>query len=334
MDDPTFGVLHDFRQPLPHHAAMSRYYAESLDEVAAADQLGFDAVWMSEHHLTADGLLPSPLVMAAAIAARTTQLRIGTNILVLPLHHPLRVAEDAAVADLVSAGRLVLGVGQGYAEEEFAAFGADRRHRGTLLEEGITLLRRAWSAEPINLHGEHWSYSQLSVTPKPERPIPIYVGGVTAAGLRRAARLGDAVIIYCAKPDELRARRALLDQVAPGTPLTCTSILHVADDPEQAWAEVAPGIAYLEGQIATYGGRGDLPEPQRGDYLVGTPEQVTEQLVALHRDVQFDHFAHWTRLPGLSHHRALESLQLLATEVVPAVTEQLSPGGGLDLGLG
>jgi probable F420-dependent oxidoreductase len=324
MTTPTFGILHDFRQPLPHLAPASRYYAESLDEVAAADQLGFDAVWMSEHHLTDDGLLPSPLVMAAAIAARTSRIRIGTNILVLPLHHPLRVAEDAAVADLISGGRLVLGVGQGYAEDEFAAFGADRRHRGTLLEEGVTLLRQAWSPEPIDFHGNHWSYSQLRITPQPERPIPIYVAGVTPAGLRRAARLGDAVIIYCAKPADLRARRALLDQVAVGQPLTCTSILHVADDADQAWAEAAPGIAYLEGQIATYGGRGDLPAPQRGDYLIGTPHEVTEQLIALHHDIQFDHFAHWARLPGLSHNRALESLQLFATEVIPTVTSQLS----------
>lgn len=323
MSVPTFGILHDFRRPLSNVDPVSRYYAESLEEVALADQLGFDAVWMSEHHLTPDGLLPSPLVMAAAIAARTTRLRIGTNIVVLPLHHPLRVTEDAAVADLVSGGRLVLGVGQGYAEEEFAAFGAERRHRGTLLEEGVTLLRQAWSPGPIEFHGMHWSYDGLRVTPQPERAIPIYVGGVTPAGLRRAARLGDAVIIYCAKPADLRERRALLDEIAPGNPLVCTSVLHVAEDPDQAWAEAAPGIAYLEGHIAKYGGRRDLPPPRRADYLVGTPQEVADRLVAVHHDIQFDHFAHWTRLPGISHSRALESLHLTANKVVPQVVSRL-----------
>jgi alkanesulfonate monooxygenase SsuD/methylene tetrahydromethanopterin reductase-like flavin-dependent oxidoreductase (luciferase family) len=264
MDEPSFRILHDFRRPLFDQAPVSTHYAESLDEVAAADRLGSDGVWMSEHHLTGDGLLPSPLVMAAAIAARTTRIRIGTNVLVLPLHHPLRVAEDAAVADLISGRRLVLGVGQGYAEDEFAAFGADRRHPGSLLEEGVALLRQAWSPGSFDFEGTHWSYSGLAVTPTPDRPIPIYVGGVTPAGLRRAARLGDAVIVYCAKPDELRARRELLDEIAPEAPLVCTSILHVAEDADQAWAEAAPGIAYLEGQIATYGGQGELPDPQRG----------------------------------------------------------------------
>src|SRR5687768_7690628 len=187
----TLGIMHDFRQRLPHELPAAQFYAECLDEIAEADRLGFDTVWLPEHHLTPDGVLPSPLVMAAAIAARTRRIRIGTGILVLPLHHPVRVAEDAAVADLVSGGRLILGVGQGYAEREFAAFGADRRHRGTLLEEGVTLLRQAWSPGPIEFHGKHWAYDGLRVTPQPEREIPIYVGGVTSAGLRRAARLGD-----------------------------------------------------------------------------------------------------------------------------------------------
>lgn len=116
---PTFGIMHDFRRPDggDHH----EYYAECLDEVALADRLDLDAVWLSEHHLTDDGMTPAPLVLAAAIAARTSRLRIGTSVLVLPLHHPLRVAEEAAVVDLLSGGRLVLGVGQGYAEREFAA---------------------------------------------------------------------------------------------------------------------------------------------------------------------------------------------------------------------
>ncbi len=120
---PTFGVLQDFRQALPFDRPYDQYYGECLATVRAAEDLGYSAVWLSEHHFTDDGFLPSPLVMAVAIARETTRIQIGTNILILPLHHPLRVAEDAAVADLLSGGRLVLGVGQGYTPGEIAGYG-------------------------------------------------------------------------------------------------------------------------------------------------------------------------------------------------------------------
>jgi alkanesulfonate monooxygenase SsuD/methylene tetrahydromethanopterin reductase-like flavin-dependent oxidoreductase (luciferase family) len=301
----TFGILHDFRQPLPHTVGYADFYAECLDEVTEAERLGFRTVWLCEHHLTPDGMPPSPLVLAAAIAARTTRIEIGTSVLVLPLHHPLRVAEDAALVDLLSRGRLVLGVGQGYAEREFAAFGVDRRRRGALLEESVATLR-------------DWSHAGAPVTPSPKRTVPLYVGGVTEQGLRRAVRLGDGVIIYCGTPADLLARRALLDTIDESTPLIATSILHVAEDADEAWERAAPGIAYLEGQIAAYAERepGSL---RREDYLVGTPEEVAARLAELRDRLRFVHFAHWARLPGMSHACALESLRLVAERVLPVV---------------
>ena len=304
----TFGILHDFRQALPHTCGYPEYYAECLDEVVAAERLGFDTVWLSEHHRTPDGMPPSPLVLAAAIAARTTTIRIGTSILVLPLHHPLRVAEDAAAVDLLSGGRLVLGVGQGYREREFAAFGVDRRRRGALLEEKLAIVRQGLAG---------------AVTPGPQRTVPVYVGGVTEAGLRRAARLGDGVIVYCGTPADLLARRELLDGIAPDTPLVATTIMHVAEDADEAWAQAAPGIAYLEGQLAASGEplrSPDTPVHDREAYLVGTPETVAARLGQLRDHLRFVHFAHWARLPGMSHAGALESLRLVAERVVPVVS--------------
>ncbi len=303
--DVEFGVLVDVR------AAGAGYSGERVQEVVVADRLGFDGAWLSEHHLAADGALPSPLVMAGVLAGRTERIRIGTNVLVLPLHHPLRVAEDAAVLDLVSGGRFVLGVGQGYAEREFAALGADRRRRGALLEDGVRLVRQAWAG-------------QLRVTPRPRGEIPIYAAGVTAAGLRRAARVGDGVIIYCATPADLIERRQLLDEVVDNPPpLICTGIMHVDDDADRAWADAAPGIAYLEGEIASYGGT-EPPALRRDDYLVGTPDDIAERLIALHEATRFVHFAHWLRLPTLSHQAAMRSLELIAGRVVPAVRAGVS----------
>ncbi|MEQ7007735.1 LLM class flavin-dependent oxidoreductase [Actinopolymorpha sp. B17G11] len=347
MSVPTFGILHDFRQPLPHRQTTAAYLAECLEEVAEADRLGFDAVWMSEHHLTPDGLLPSPLVMAGAIAARTTKIQIGTNILVLPLHHPLRVAEDAAVVDLISGGRLVLGVGQGYAEREFAAFGVNRRFRPSLLEEGLEVVRQALTDGRVRMRGRRWSIDDVPITPSPRRPVPILVGGVSQQALARAAHLGDGVLLYCATPRDLRARCRVLDRVLGESDPTsspdgtrrgarrrlarvCTGILHVAEDAEQAWAEAGAGIAYMERSIASYS------TPDAGtdlwsttsldpsDYLVGTPEQVADRLVDLHAETGFDHFAHWVRLPGISHTRAMESLHLINSRLLPAVRERIT----------
>lgn len=151
MTGPTLGIMHDFRKPSFDERSYNHYYAEALEEVAEADRLGFDTVWMSEHHFSGDGFLPSPLVMAAAIAARTRRIRIGTSIMVLPLHHPLRVAEDAAVVDLISGGRLILGVAAGYTEAEFAGFGIDRKQRASRLEEGVDIIRQAHTAGRVTL---------------------------------------------------------------------------------------------------------------------------------------------------------------------------------------
>ncbi len=301
---PTFGILHDFRRPSGD--GYVGYYAECLAEIALADELGYDTVWLSEHHLTADGLSPAPLVLAAAIAARTTHIRVGTSVLVLPLHQPLRAAEEAAAVDLLSGGRLVLGVGQGYAEHEFAAFGVPRHDRARLLEEGVAVLRAALAGDS-------------AMTPSPRRRVPLYVGGVTEAGLRRAVRLGDGVIIYCGTSADLLARRALLDTIAPDTPLICTSVVHVAEDADRAWIEAGPGIAYLEGQINTYAGRANTPVLRRADYLVGTPDEVAARLADLAGELRFEHFAHWARLPGLSHEQAMASLRLFASDVLPKV---------------
>jgi alkanesulfonate monooxygenase SsuD/methylene tetrahydromethanopterin reductase-like flavin-dependent oxidoreductase (luciferase family) len=205
---------------------------------------------------------------------------------------------------------MMLGVGQGYSEREFTAFGVDRRRRGALLEEGVRVIRQAWAG------GE--------VTPRPVGDIPIHVAGVSAAGLRRAARLGDGVIIYCATPADLIARRKLLDEVVDDPPpLICTGIMHVDEDADRAWTDAAPGIAYLEGEIASYGGT-EPPPLTREDYLVGTPDDVAARLIALHEETRFVHFAHWLRLPTMSHEAAMRSLELIAGRVIPAVRAGVS----------
>jgi alkanesulfonate monooxygenase SsuD/methylene tetrahydromethanopterin reductase-like flavin-dependent oxidoreductase (luciferase family) len=335
---PEFGLLYDFRQRAPTSQPYGSYYAECLAHVQAAEELGYQAVWLAEHHCTPDGFLPSPLVAAAAIAARTSRVRVGTSILPLPLHHPLRVAEDAAVVDLLSGGRFVLGIGQGYAAHEFEAFGVDRRLRPSLLEDGIAILRGAWEQGRTGFDGRRWRLPDLPFGPRPDGRIPIYLGAVSRQALDRAVRLADGVLVYCSTPEDFVARYDLLQQVLGehgrderGFPFVATGIVHVDRDADRAWEEAAPAIAYLEGGIASYAaGRGGSPPDQRPEVprpaglLVGAPDQVAERLVALHRRAPYDQFAFWGRLPGFTHEQALRSIRLFAGEVAPQVRATLA----------
>jgi alkanesulfonate monooxygenase SsuD/methylene tetrahydromethanopterin reductase-like flavin-dependent oxidoreductase (luciferase family) len=192
---PSFGILHDFRQRLPHTQVYSAFYAECLAEVEEAERLGYDAVWLSEHHLTPDGFLPSPLAMSAAIAARTHRIAIGTSVIVLPLHHPLRIAEDAAVVDLLSGGRFILGIGQGYAPQEFDALGVDRRRRATRFAEGAAIIRQAYDTGRTGFDGREWDIAEGPFSPRPQRRIPILFGAVSDRAVQRAVRSAHGLLI-------------------------------------------------------------------------------------------------------------------------------------------
>src|SRR5256885_3744397 len=159
-------------------------YADALDLAVYAEELGFDSVWTSEHHFLDDGYAPSLLPLCAAIAARTSRVEIGTGLLLIPLHDPIRVAEDAATVDLISGGRLILGLGLGWRAEEFEGFGVSLTERAQRLERAVAVLRGAWAGEPVASAG-----TEGIVTPRPApagRPAG-WVGRWAGPGVRRAA---------------------------------------------------------------------------------------------------------------------------------------------------
>ena len=165
-----FGLWYDFRNPPQWQQPSERLYRQLLEQIAWAEELGLGSVWLTEHHFCDDGYTPSPLVIAAAIGSRTTQMRIGTNLMLLPLHDPIRLAEDAATVAILTGGRFDLGVGLGYRQIEFEAFHRSLRNRPSLLEEGIEIIRRAWSGEPICFAGKRFNIGDVTVHPVPTRP--------------------------------------------------------------------------------------------------------------------------------------------------------------------
>jgi alkanesulfonate monooxygenase SsuD/methylene tetrahydromethanopterin reductase-like flavin-dependent oxidoreductase (luciferase family) len=163
-------------------------YQAAIEMAAWADRSGFDVIQISEHHGSADGYLPSPVVLASAIAARTENIRIRLSLITLPFNHPLRIAEDIAVLDIISNGRVEAVFGGGYAPHEFAMFGVDPRRRARIVEEGIEAIKNAWSGEEFQFEGR-----AVRVRPTPlQRPRPpLWMGGSSPAAARRAARIAD-----------------------------------------------------------------------------------------------------------------------------------------------
>src|SRR5437867_1426916 len=236
------GLRYDLRAPSFGAVTHAELYAACLDQCAWADRLGLDFVVLSEHHGVEDGYLPAPLTLAAAIAGRTTSIRISIAAVLVPLHDPVRLAEQLAVLDLASGSRVSLIAGLGYRPEEFAMAGVERAQRGRLLEEYVEVLRQAWTGEPFE-----WRGRTVRVTPRPRSEPLMLVGGSTAAAARRAARLRLGFFPAIGDPQlaeiyqEECARIGFTGFVSlPGGP----GFVHVSEDPEREWTRVGPYALY------------------------------------------------------------------------------------------
>lgn len=231
------GVYFDLRNPSAWRRPWPDVYAAALAQIAAVERLGADAVWLSEHHMFDDGYLPQPLTFAAAVAARTSTVRIGTAVLVAPLRHPRHIAEEAAVVDLVSNGRLELALGAGYSLPEYAAFDVDGARRYGLTDAAVAEVLRLWRG------GE--------ITPPPvQRPPPMWLGYQGPRGARRAGRLGVGLLSLdraslAPYREGLAEGRHDLGVARMGG---LVDVL-VAEDPEEARARVLPHYAH---QVNSY----------------------------------------------------------------------------------
>ncbi|MHB1808545.1 MAG: LLM class flavin-dependent oxidoreductase [Solirubrobacteraceae bacterium] len=226
------GIYTDMRNPPRWARPWAQLYARTLERIEAAERDGIDSVWVSEHHLFADGYLPQPLTLAAAIAARTRRMRIGTAVLLAPLRPALQLAEEAAVVDLISDGRLELGLGAGYRVPEFDAYGVPVEARFPLLE------RRA--GEVLEL------FAGGTCTPPPvQQPPPLWLGVMGPRGARIAGRLG-AGLLWLSQSLLAPYRHALAEAGHDARRARMGGLVNVllADDPEAAWRQIAPHVAY------------------------------------------------------------------------------------------
>ncbi len=328
-----FGLWYDFRNPLrqpwPH------LYGELLDQIAWADSAGFESVWLSEHHVTDDGYMPSVFVMLAAIASRTRNLRLGTAVCLAPLHHPIRLAEDVAVVDILSGGRVELGIAPGYRPFEFEMLGVPRRERGVRTDETVEILRLAWAGEHFSYSGRVFDLQDVVVQPVPLRGnrTAIHIGGSSAAAALRAGRHGCSFMPDVGTGMDLHNQyRSALSEAGfdpAAFDVTMNGCVYVCDDLERGRAQVHQALTYMYERYDAWereGGGSDAPafEPidaERLDELciVGSPEDVTRRLRAIRDEFSPDRFIFWGRLPGVPIEDASRSLQLFADEVMPAL---------------
>ncbi len=319
----------------------AREYREIVDMVRLAETLGFDSAWVSEHHGSGDGYMPSLLPTLAALAAATERIQLGTGVLLTPFHHPLRLAEDAATVDLISGGRLILGLGLAWREEEFRMFGIPISERVRRTTETIDILRRAWTGDRFSYDGRVFRLDQVRITPPPPRPggPPIYLGGTAEAAIRRAGRVADGYIrTRGGDVDRMRDDFRIVEDAAraagrdaPTFPFAQLQNVFVWQD-GNAWEIAREGAAH---QIGVYGGWAEGGDTPGKGFIVGTtdeqslrritpsgtPEDIVRYLRPIvdafgHRDFHLIVRLHY---PGMNFQTAATAIELFAQRVMPAL---------------
>jgi alkanesulfonate monooxygenase SsuD/methylene tetrahydromethanopterin reductase-like flavin-dependent oxidoreductase (luciferase family) len=318
-------------------------YRDMLDCLPEAEELGYSSVFHISHHGRDDGFCPSPLLALASAAAVTEKMRLGTAVLLVPLYHPVKLAEDLAVLDQISNGRVVLGAAPGYVADEFAMMGIPRDERNRRFEEALDLLQLAWKGEPFEFDGRYYQVpAGTRVGPHPvNREIPIWYGVSGPRMLANAAKRGCAVV---ASPrhtvEEVREHYDRYEAVAAevGYQITERPMMRevfIAETQEEAERIAAPGIEYLfqdlygrrsamgERELRTDDGelvrdlRQAMFEALRGRFIVGDPEHARREVARMQDELGCTEMLCWTHVPGVKGEDAMRSIRLFAEEVMP-----------------
>lgn len=345
-----YGLLFSFQTPPGSGIPSHEPYRDMLDVLPVAEQLGYSSAWVATHHAQPDGLCPGPVAAMAAMAAVTRTMRIGSAVLLPPLYAPPKLAEDVAVLDNISNGRIVLGVAPGYVTEEFEAHGVPRAERVGRMEESIDLLQTAWTQDSFSFAGKYYSVPPTIMTPKPVQKggVPVWYGVSAEGSLRRAARRRCVVV---ASPrhtlEELKEhyriyREAAAEEGWEPTEIPVIREVFVAKTAAEAERLAAPGLTYLFREL--YGARSasgerDLVtddgklvsakddvayETIKQRFVIGDPDYVAADLDRYRRELGVTEMICWMHVPGVRGADALSSVRLFAEQVMPALAASAS----------
>jgi alkanesulfonate monooxygenase SsuD/methylene tetrahydromethanopterin reductase-like flavin-dependent oxidoreductase (luciferase family) len=316
---PGLGLFLDLRNPARWRVPSDRLVARMVDVVRHAESLGADSVWATEHHLFEDGYLGQPLTLAAVLAARTSRIRLGTGVLVAPLRHPRHIAEQAALVDAVSGGRLELGLGAGYAAAEFAAFGVERSRRFAATEAAFREVQRLLATDRLG--------------PGPmQHPVPMWLGYQGPRGAARAGNLGSGLLTLNRASLE-PYRMALREHGHPqGAARMGGSVdLIVSLDPERAWERIKPHYTHqARSYLRAHDPAAEVPEAALTSRLgatrrglasvrlsVLTPDEAVAEIEQRIDGLPVAHIYTWASIANMPDDLVDEHVELLFGDVAP-----------------
>lgn len=298
--------------------------SEVVSVAGRAEELGFASAWVGERHLMPETVTASaPFTLLSAVASATDRIRLGTAVALAPLYHPIRLVEGAATVDAVSGGRLTVGAGIGYMDEEFSAFGVDSRERVGHLLDAVEVFREAEAGEPFAFDGHVHEFDELRIEPRftQDPGPPLWLGGTVPAAIERAARVGDGFVGVPYGPEFYRTAREVLEDACDDYDGFAKGVMvnaFVAGTTGEARETVRPGLEYLERRYARWGDREPRPvDPAEEPGAFGTPAEVAAALSEygeiLGENVHLLVRLHYPEVPRADSDRALE---LLADEVL------------------
>jgi alkanesulfonate monooxygenase SsuD/methylene tetrahydromethanopterin reductase-like flavin-dependent oxidoreductase (luciferase family) len=342
-----FGIMNLF--PLNDEQDMSKVIGETLEEAVLADELGFDSIWLAEHHFSGYGILGSPLMFGMAVANRTKRIEIGSAVVVLPFHNALRLAEEASLLDVISGGRFKMGVGRGYKPDEFNGFGIRPEDSIKMYDEAVDILHLAWTGDPFSYEGDHYKINDVTIFPKPLTPSgpPILHGTVSPDSYRKRGLAGEHIITspnftpirlmkqnFDVYRDSLSEAGFSNDEF--GVPFMqqvwCGGPTSVG---KQVAAEAALNYYRTVGKIIPGSDEAMASEVEYYEKVrknielltlektlthggnFGSVDQVVETIGLLEQDLGVNQYIGWFRIPSLDRRVALDAMETFATDVIP-----------------
>ncbi|GBD25737.1 Alkanal monooxygenase alpha chain [bacterium HR30] len=345
-----FGMLHLLENPM----GKTEYQVvhEQMEILQAAEALGFDSVWPAEHHFSEYGYCVSTALMLAALVPVTRRIRLGTGIVILPFHNPVRVAEEFALLDLMSDGRVDFGVGRGYQPHEFRGYGIDQSQSRSMFSESLEIILQAWTQDRVTFEGRHYQIHDLPVRPKPlQKPHPpVWMAALSPESFLTAGQKGFNLL--CAPVfgfggrsgvENLAAYREALRSHGHDSAhkeVAALVMVYVADTAEEAARDFADPVIWYYRTFAKYIAPppGEQPiktyEPyvgvrdmaaqvtweqlqMAGAVVCGSPVECVERIRQLHDLFGFTTLLCWTRLGGLDHRKVIRSMELMQRYVIP-----------------